>query len=65
MSTNTKVLFGEKGTAFDEKSILSTGKHSGVSVTFWGCVAASGTENIAWLEGGMDSTENQQILEQM
>lgn len=33
------------------------------NIMLWGCVAASGAGNIAWIEGRMDSTEDQQILD--
>lgn len=38
-------------------------KHGSRTIMLWGCVAASGAGNIARVEGRMDSTEEQQILE--
>ena len=38
-------------------------KHGGGSILVWGCVAAGGTGNIVRVEGRMDSTKYQKILE--
>jgi len=56
-------MFGEKRAALHEKNTLPTVKHGGGSIMLWGCVAASSTGNIAQVEGRMDSTKYQQILE--
>uniref|UniRef100_A0A3Q3KMZ5 Tc1-like transposase DDE domain-containing protein n=1 Tax=Monopterus albus TaxID=43700 RepID=A0A3Q3KMZ5_MONAL len=56
-------VWRKKGAAFHEKNTLPTIKHGGGSIMLWGCVAASGTGNIARVEGRMDSTKYQQILE--
>ena len=53
---------GVKGAALDEKNTLSTVKHGGGSIVPRGCVAASGTGNIARVERRMDSTKQQQNL---
>ena len=58
-----RYVWRKKGAAFHEKNTLPTVKHGGGSIMLWGCVAASGTGNIAWVEGRMDSTKYQQILE--
>ncbi|KAG2469162.1 TCB1 transposase, partial [Polypterus senegalus] len=53
----------KKNTAFQEKHLLPTVKYGGGSIMLWGCVASSGTGNLAKVEGRMDSTQYQQILE--
>ena len=63
-SHNRQSMFVERGAAFDERNALLTVKHGGGSVMLWGCVAASGTGNIAQVDGRMDSTKYQQILTQ-
>ena len=55
------VYFGEK--AYVENNTLPTVKHGGGSIMLWGCVAAGGTGNIVRVEGRMDSTKYQDILE--
>lgn len=58
-----RYVWRKKGEAFQEKNTLPTVKHGGGSIMLWGCVAASGTGNIVRVEGRMDSTKYQQILE--
>ena len=48
---------------FVEKKTLSTVKHGGGSIMLWTCVAAGGTGNIVRVEGRMDITKYQYILE--
>lgn len=72
-SDETKIeLFGhnkrrygcrQKNTAFQEKHLLPTVKFGGGSIMLWGCVASAGTGNLVKVEGRMDSTQYQQILE--
>ena len=52
-----------KNTAFQEKHLLPTVKFGGGSIMLWGCVASAGTGNLVKVEGCMDSTQYQQILE--
>ena len=49
----------QKNTAFQEK----LGKIWWGSIMLWGCVASAGTGNLFKVEGPMDSTQYQQILE--
>lgn len=53
----------KKNTAFQEKHLLPTVKYGGGSIMLWGCVASAGTGNLVKVEGHMDSTQYQQILE--
>lgn len=53
----------QKNTAFLEKHLLPTVKFGGGSVMLWGCVASAGTGNLVKVEGRMDSTQYQQILD--
>ncbi|KAG2465277.1 TCB1 transposase, partial [Polypterus senegalus] len=53
----------KKNTAFQEKHLLPTVKYGGGSIMLWGCVASAGTGNLVKVEGCMDSTQYQQILE--
>lgn len=46
-----------------EKGNLLTIKHVGGCVMLWGCVEASGSRNITQVDGKMDSSKYQQILE--
>lgn len=57
-----RYVWRQKGETFHEKNALPTVKHEGGSIMLWGCVAGSGTGNIARVEGRMDSTKSQQIL---
>ena len=52
-----------KGEAFVEKNTLRTVKHGGGSIMVWDCVTAGGTGNIVRVEGRMDSTKYQEIIE--
>lgn len=52
-----------KNTAFQEKHLLPTVKFGGGSIMLWGCVASAGTGNLVKVEGRMDSTQYQRILE--
>ena len=51
-----------KNTTFKDKHLLLTVKFGGGSITIWGCVASAGTENLE-VEGRMDSSQYQQIIE--
>lgn len=53
----------QKNTEFEEKHLLPTVKFGGGSIMLWGCVASAGTGNLVKIEGRMDSTQYQQILE--
>ena len=53
----------QKNTEFEEKHLLPTVKFGGGSIMLWGCVASAGTGNLVKIEGHMDSTQYQQILE--
>lgn len=50
-------------TAVQEEHPLPTVKYGGGSIMLWGCVASAGTGNVVKVEGHMDSTQYQQILE--
>ena len=56
-------VWRKKDAAFVKKNTFPTVKHGGASIMFWGCVAAGGTGNIVRVEGRMDSTKYQEILE--
>lgn len=58
-----RYVWRKTGAAFHEKKILPTVKHGGGSIMLQGCVAARGAGNTAQVQGGMDSTKCQQILE--
>uniref|UniRef100_A0A8C5DP94 Transposase n=1 Tax=Gouania willdenowi TaxID=441366 RepID=A0A8C5DP94_GOUWI len=53
----------KKNTAFQEKHLLPTVKFGGGSIMLWGCVSSAGTGNLVKVEGRMDSSQYQQILE--
>lgn len=53
----------KKNTEFQEKHLLPTVKFGGGSIMLWGCVASTGTGNLVKVDGRMDSTQYQQILE--
>ncbi len=53
----------KNNTACQEKHLLPTVKFGGGSIMLWGCVASAGTGNLVKVEGRMDSTQYQQILE--
>ena len=53
----------KKNTAFQDKHLLPTVKFGGGSIMLWGCVASAGTGNLVKVEGRMDSSQYQQILE--
>ncbi|CAJ0951707.1 unnamed protein product [Ranitomeya imitator] len=53
-----------KNTAFQEKkNLLPTVKFGGSSIMLWGCVANASTGNFVKVEGRMDSSQYQQILD--
>ena len=52
-----------KNTVFQDKHLLPTVKFGGGSIMLWGCAASAGTGNLVKVEGRMDSTQYQQILE--
>ena len=56
-------VWRKKGEAFLEKNTLPNVKHGGGSIIICVCVAAGGTGNIVRVEGRMDSTKYQEILE--
>ncbi|KAI4888254.1 hypothetical protein NFI96_002330 [Prochilodus magdalenae] len=60
---NGRYAWGEKNTALREKHLLPTVKFGGGSIMLWGCVASTGTGNLVKVEGRMDSSQYQQILE--
>ena len=72
-SDETKMeLFGQnkrryawrkKHTEFHEKNLLPTVKYGGGSIMLWGCVASTGTGNLVKVEGHMNSSQYQQILD--
>ena len=54
----------QKNTAFQEKHLLPTVKYGGGSIMLWGCGAVWPVlGNLVKVEGRMDSTQYQQILE--
>ncbi|KAI4885686.1 hypothetical protein NFI96_017633 [Prochilodus magdalenae] len=53
----------KKNTALQEKHLLPTVKFGGGSIMLWGCVASTGIGNLVKVEGCMDSSHYQQILE--
>ena len=57
------VCLEKKSEAFVEYNTLPTVKYGDGSIMLWGCVAAGGTGNIVRVEGRMDSTKYQDILE--
>uniref|UniRef100_A0A8C4RKI3 Transposase Tc1-like domain-containing protein n=1 Tax=Erpetoichthys calabaricus TaxID=27687 RepID=A0A8C4RKI3_ERPCA len=60
---NKKCFAWQKNTAFQEKHLLPTVKFGGGSIMLWCCVASSGTEALVKVEGQMNSTQYQQILQ--
>ena len=57
------IFWRKKGDAFVTKNTFPTVKHEVGSIMLWGCVADEGKGNIVRVEGRMDSTEYQEILE--
>ena len=53
----------KKRTEFHEKNLLPTVKFGGGSIMLWGCVASTGTGNLVKVEGHMNSSQYQQILD--
>lgn len=49
-----RYVWRKKGEAFHEKNTLPTVKYGGGSIMLWDCVAVSGRESIAQVEGIMD-----------
>lgn len=58
-----RYVWRKKSTAYNEKNTLPTVKHGGGSVMLWGCFASTGTGNLQRINGIMDSTKYQEILE--
>ncbi|KAG2468920.1 TCB1 transposase, partial [Polypterus senegalus] len=59
-------IWRKPGTAHHQANTIPTVKHvkyGGGSIMLWGCVASAGTGNLVKVEGRMDSTQYQQILE--
>lgn len=52
-----------KNEAYKEKNTVSTVKHGGDLVMFWGCFAASDTGRLESVQGTMKSQDCQSILE--
>lgn len=65
-SDETKIeLYVWRGvnSAYDENCTIPTVKHGGGSLMFWGCVSYSGTGNLVKIDGKMNATCYQKILE--
>ena len=58
-----RYAWSQKNTAILEKHLLPTVKFDAGSVILWGSVASGGTGNLVKIEGRMDSTQYQQILD--
>ncbi len=57
-------IWHKTNTGFQKKNIIPTGKHGGGSVMVWGCFAASGTGQLAIIDGTMNSALYQKILKE-
>ena len=55
-------MHGEKNT-LNSMNLLPTVKFGGGSIILWGCVASTGTVNLVKVEGHMNSSQYQQILD--
>jgi len=58
-----RFVWRKKNSADAHKNLVPTVKHGGGSVMVWGCFAASGPGRLEIVEGKMDSTSYQKILD--
>ncbi len=63
-SDGVKHVWRQPGEEYKDKFILPTIKHGGGSVMVWGCMSASGTGELQFIEGTMNSNTYCDILKQ-
>lgn len=55
------MCFRKANNAFQEKTLISTGKHGGGSIVVWACFSGSGPGQLALIDGITNSEFCQQI----
>lgn len=63
-SDGVKCVWRQPGEEYKDKCVLSTIKHGGESVMFWGCMRSAGIEKLHFIERIMNSNMYCDILKQ-
>ncbi len=53
----SKCVWRQPGEEYKDKCVLPTVKHGGGNVMVWGCMSASGTGELQFIEGTMNANK--------